>query len=106
MADKEELSTQEWDRIAATDEFKNLISAKAKFIIPAVIFFIVYYFALLILVGYAPQLMETRVFGVINIAYLFALSQFFMAWILAAIYVKKAGKFDAMAQAIIDKLIR
>jgi uncharacterized membrane protein (DUF485 family) len=106
MADKEELSTPEWDRIAATDEFKNLISAKAKFIIPAVIFFIVYYFALLVLVGYAPRLMETRVFGVINIAYLFALSQFFMAWILAAIYVKKAGKFDAMAQEIINKLKR
>ena len=104
MADKEELSTQEWDRIAATEEFKTLISAKAKFIIPAVIFFIVYYFALLVLVGYAPKLMETRVFGVINLAYLFALSQFFMAWILAAIYVKKAGKFDAMAQAIINKL--
>ena len=104
MADKEELSTQEWDRIAATDEFKTLIAAKVKFIIPAVIFFIVYYFALLVLVGYAPKLMETRVFGVINIAYLFALSQFFMAWILAAIYVKKAGKFDAMAQAITNKV--
>ena len=34
MADKEELSTQEWDRLAATEEFKTLISAKAKFIIP------------------------------------------------------------------------
>ena len=100
MADKEELSTQEWDRIAATEEFKNLISAKIRFILPAVIFFIVYYFALLVLVGYAPGLMETRVFGVVNLAYLFALSQFFMAWILAAIYVKKAGKFDAMAQGI------
>ena len=104
MADKEELSTQEWDRIAATEEFKTLIAAKAKFIIPSVIFFIVYYFALLVLVGYAPKLMETRVFGVINLAYLFALSQFFMAWILAAIYVKKAGKFDAMAQGIINIL--
>ena len=95
MAEKEELSIQEWDRIAATDEFKNLIAAKAKFIVPAVIFFVVYYFALPVLVGFAPKLMETRVFGVINIAYLFALSQFFMAWILAAIYVKKAGKFDS-----------
>ena len=104
MAEKEELSIQEWDRIAATDEFKNLIAAKAKFIVPAVIFFVVYYFALPVLVGFAPKLMETRVFGVINIAYLFALSQFFMAWILAAIYVKKAGKFDEMAQGIINKL--
>ena len=75
MAEKEELSTQEWDRIAATDEFKNLIAAKAKFIVPAVIFFVVYYFALPVLVGFAPKLMETRVFGVINIAYLFEIGR-------------------------------
>ena len=106
MADKEVLTTQEWDRIAATDEFKKLIAAKVKFIVPAVIFFVIYYFALPVLVGFAPKLMEMRVFGVINIAYLFALSQFFMAWILAAIYVWKAGKFDEMAQGIINKLKR
>ncbi len=46
-------------------------------------FFIVYYFALPLLVGYAPQLMATKVFGVVNVAYLFALSQFFMAWLIA-----------------------
>ncbi len=103
MAEKEELKPQDWEDIAATDDFKNLIAAKRKFIVPAVIFFIVYYFALPVLVGYAPKLMETRVFGVVNLAYLFALSQFFMAWILAAIYVKKAGSFDALAQKIVSK---
>ncbi len=104
MAEKEELKPQDWEDIAATDEFKTLVITKRKFILPAVIFFIVYYFALPVLVGYAPKLMETRIFGVVNLAYLFALSQFFMAWILAAIYVKKAGNFDALAQKIINKL--
>jgi uncharacterized membrane protein (DUF485 family) len=86
------------------EEFKNLIVAKRKFIAPAVIFFIVYYFALPALVGYAPGLMSRRVLGVINVAYLFALSQFFMAWILAALYVRAAGRFDAMARKIISRL--
>ncbi|MBS1810188.1 MAG: DUF485 domain-containing protein [Acidobacteria bacterium] len=104
MAEKEELKPQDWEDIAATEEFKTLVATKRKFILPAVIFFIVYYFALPVLVGYAPKLMETKVFGVVNLAYLFALSQFFMAWILAAIYVKKAGSFDALAQKIISKL--
>ncbi len=104
MAEKEELMPPDWEQIAATDDFKTLIATKRKFIVPAVIFFIVYYFALPVLVGYAPELMQTKVFGVVNLAYLFALSQFFMAWILAAIYVKKAGKFDALAQKIIGKL--
>jgi uncharacterized membrane protein (DUF485 family) len=103
MAEKEELTPQDWEQIAASDEFKTLVAAKRRFILPAVIFFIVYYFALPVLVGYAPELMATKIFGVVNLAYLFALSQFFMAWILAAIYVKKAGSFDALAQKIIHK---
>lgn len=104
MAEKEKLNSQDWERMAASDDFKTLVATKRKFILPAVIFFIVYYFALPVLVGYAPKLMETRIFGVVNLAYLFALSQFFMAWILAAVYVKKAGTFDALAQKIINKL--
>ncbi len=93
----------DWDRLAATAEFKALLKAKAKFVVPATIFFIAYYFALPLLVGYAPQLMARKVFGVVNIAYLFALSQFFMAWLLAWAYVRAARRFDAMAQAVIDK---
>ncbi|HZF40077.1 MAG TPA: DUF485 domain-containing protein [Blastocatellia bacterium] len=100
----ETIRSADWERVAATDEFKNLIAAKRKFIAPAVIFFIVYYFALPALVGYAPGLMSRRVLGVINLAYLFALSQFFMAWIIAALYVRAAGRFDEMARKIIHEL--
>ena len=101
---KEAIESADWERVAAMDEFKNLIAAKRRFIAPAVGFFIVYYFALPVLVGYAPGLMSRRVFGVINLAYLFALSQFFMAWIIAALYARAAGRFDEMARKIIARL--
>ncbi len=65
------------------------------------IFFIVYYFALPVLIGYAKPFMETRVFGPVNFAYLFALSQFFMAWIIAWLYVRAAARFDRMAAEVI-----
>jgi uncharacterized membrane protein (DUF485 family) len=94
----------DWERVAAMGEFKSLIAAKLKFIVPATIFFLVYYFALPLLVGYAPRLMETKVFGVVNLAYVFALSQFFMAWILAAVYLRAAGRFDEMAKQVVDKI--
>jgi len=100
----ETIRSADWERVAAMDEFKSLIAAKRKFIAPAVIFFIVYYFALPALVGYAPGLMSRRVLGVINLAYLFALSQFFMAWIIAALYVRAAGRFDQMARKIVHKM--
>ncbi len=95
-----------WERIAAMDEFKVLVAAKLKFIVPATVFFLVYYFALPVLVGYAPRLMETKVLGVVNLAYVFALSQFFMAWILAAMYLRAAGRFDEMAKDVVDKIKR
>ena len=99
----EDRDVADWARLAATEEFKALLKAKARFVIPATIFFIVYYFSLPLLVGYAPQLMARKVFGVVNVAYLFALSQFFMAWLLAWAYVRAAERFDKMARDVIDK---
>jgi uncharacterized membrane protein (DUF485 family) len=95
-----------WERIAAMSTFQALLVAKQRFIIPATLFFLVYYFALPLLVGYAPQMMETKLVGVINLAYVFALSQFFMAWILAAFYLRAAKRFDAMAAEVVAELDR
>jgi uncharacterized membrane protein (DUF485 family) len=100
----EETDVVDWEQVAVRDDFKNLIAAKLRFIAPATVFFIVYYFALPLLVGYAPNLMETKVLGMVNLAYLFALSQFFMAWILAALYLRAAGRFDDMARNLIAQL--
>ena len=93
---------QDLNRIAAQPAFQELLKAKASFIKKTTVFFLVYYFALLILVGYAPDLMKKEVLGRVNLAYVFALSQFFMAWIVAAIYVKKAAVWDLEAKKILD----
>ena len=102
----EDRASADWSALAASESFKQLIRAKRRFIIPATIFFVVYYFALPVLVGYAPALMQTRVFGAVNVAYLFALSQFFVAWIIAALYVRAAARFDRMAADVIGKTPR
>ena len=100
----EDLDVADWDRVAEMEEFKKLLARKRKFIAPATIFFVLYYFALPVLVGYAPGLMGRKVLGPLNLAYLFALSQFFMAWTIAALYVRAAGKWDELASNIISKL--
>jgi uncharacterized membrane protein (DUF485 family) len=94
----------DWDRIAESEEFKDLMAAKARFIVPATVAFVVYYFALPVLVGYAPELMKTPVIGPVNVAYLFALSQFFFAWFIAWLYMRAAAKFDAMAEKTLTQL--
>jgi len=92
-----------WDRIAASKEFQDLMATKRAFIMPAFVFFVVYYFALPVLVGYAPELMSRKVVGQVNLAYLFALSQFFVAWLIAWLYVKAANSFDRRSQDIVEK---
>jgi uncharacterized membrane protein (DUF485 family) len=98
----EEAGAVDWEKLAASDRFRELIRAKRRFIVPAMIFFIVYYFALPVLIGYAKPFMERRVFGPVNLAYLFALSQFFMAWIIAALYVRAAARFDRMSGDVLS----
>jgi len=78
-----------------------MVAEKMRFVVAATLIFVVYYFALLVLVGYWPELMATQVIGVVNIAYLFALSQFFMAWFLAYLYMRIASRFDQMTQQIL-----
>lgn len=92
-----------WEHVAGMDEFKLLLLAKSKFVIPAVIVFVVYYFLLPISVGYFPHFMDRRI-GLVNLAYLFALSQFFVAWAIAALYVRGARRFDDLGKRIIDHL--
>jgi uncharacterized membrane protein (DUF485 family) len=103
---EEEAGAINWEAIAASRRFKELLRAKRRFIVPAMIIFVVYYFALPVLVGYARPMMEKRVFGAVNLAYLFALSQFFMAWIIAAFYVRAANRFDRQAREVIAEELR
>lgn len=91
-----------WDTIAESREFQDLMATKKVFIVPAFIFFVVYYFALPVLVGYAPKFMDTKI-GRVNLAYVFALSQFFVAWLIAGLYVKAANDFDRLSKDILEK---
>ena len=91
----------DWQALERDPAFRELVHAKRGFIFPATIFFIVYYFALPVLVGYWPEAMGRDVIGEINVAYLFALSQFAMAWIIMAMYVRRARVFDGMVARLL-----
>ncbi len=96
----------DWDLVAENASFRGLLAAKKRFIVPATIFFIIYYFLLPVSVGYWPDVMSTPVWGPVNLAYLFALSQFLVAWFIAYLYVRAADRFDQMGKEILEDLQR
>jgi len=94
----------QWDTIAGSEQFKDLLQIKRLFIVPAFVFFVLYYFALAVLVGYAPKLASTRVIGTVTVAYLFALSQFVVGWIIAGLYLLASTRFDALTKDILSRV--
>jgi len=94
----------EWEGIEHTEEFRALVRARWRFVLPATVFFLVYYFLLPVLNGTATDFMRQEVFGHVNIAYLFALSQFVVAWLLAWLYIRRANNvFDQLAARVIER---
>lgn len=93
------MTQKDWKSIEQSSSFQELIRLKKGFIIPAVIFFIIFYFTLPILTGYTTVL-NGKAIGVINWAYIYAFAQFAMTWILCHMYMSKANKFDKLVEEI------
>ena len=90
----------DWEAAENSSEFKELIKKKRAFVLPATIFFFVWYFGFILLAGLAPDFMiQTFLVEGLTVGYVLALTQFIMTWVLAGWYVRKASRdFDPLAK--------
>lgn len=96
-----------WAAIDANPKFQALHRKKTLFLWGLMIFSTIYYFMLPIGAAYYQDLYKVKVWGVVNVGLLFALSEFIVAWVIAFVYSRKANaEFDAMAQEIINDLTK
>jgi uncharacterized membrane protein (DUF485 family) len=93
------VSTSEWERIVHSSSFRELMRKKRAFIIPAMIFFMVFYFVLPILTAFTTVL-NKKAIGAINWAYVYAFAQFVMTWGLSYLYMRKANQFDELSERV------
>jgi len=93
----------DWNRVANSPRFQHLLAIKKAFIVPAFVFFLIYYMLLPVLVGYAPRLMSTHIVGRVTLAYLFALSQFVVGWTIAWLYLKASSRFDKVVDDLLQR---
>ena len=92
-----------WEAIEADPRFKALHRDKNKFLWRMMLFALVYFFCLPIATAYFQNTLKVKIWGVINVGLLFALSQFIVAWLIAAIYAKRANtEFDARAKVLVQ----
>ncbi|MCG7406254.1 DUF485 domain-containing protein [Paenibacillus sp. ACRRX] len=93
------IQDHEYTHIAQSPHFRALMYKKKRFIIPATIFFLVFYLALPLLTSYTTILNQSAI-GPISWAWIFAFAQFIMTWTLCTLYVRKAAKFDHMVRKL------
>jgi uncharacterized membrane protein (DUF485 family) len=95
------------EAVGKDPEMVELERRHSRFVWPATIFFLVYYMALNVLAGTSPDLMGKKLFGQFTFGYLFALSQFVMAFVVAWVYARWAARrMDPLAADLREKLHR
>lgn len=90
-----------YERIHASGEFSELKQNYRRFVLPITISFMIWYLLYVVASNWMPDLMNTRVFGSINIALLWGLLQFVTTFGIAWWYARySARKMDPLADAL------
>jgi uncharacterized membrane protein (DUF485 family) len=95
------------EAVGKDPEMVELEHRHQRFVWPTTAFFRIYSMALNDLAGTSPRLMGTKLFGEFTFGYLFALSQFVMAFVVAWVYSRWAAtRMDPLATDLREKLRR
>ena len=94
-------SAIDWNAVIADPRFQNLHREKQRFLTGLMVFSVAFYFLLPIGAAYFQDVFRIKVWGVVNVGLLFALSEFIVAWFVAFYYSQRAGvEFDRLAREI------
>ena len=94
----------DWDAIEESPEFRELVAARRRFVLPATIFFLAWYIGFILLTGYAPDFMGESVYEGLTVGYCLALTQFIMVFTLGYMYLRRSDKvYDPLAARVVEK---
>lgn len=93
--------------VLESSEITELARRHGRFVWPMTAFFLVYYMLLMWLPSVAPGFMGRKIVGNFTFAYLFALSQFVMTFVVAWLYSRFARRrLDPLAQQYRERIRR
>ena len=93
----------DWQAIERSEEFRELVTRRRRFVVPATIFFLAYYMGFILLCGYAPGFMGESVYEGLTVGYCLALTQFARVFVLGIWYRRKSDReFDPLADRVVQ----
>ncbi len=95
------IPAETFHRVQESAEFQELRKRHRSFVFPVAIAFLLWYFAYVLLAGYAHDFMSIKVFGSVNIGLLLGLAQIVSTFAITTWYVSFAGRrLDPIAAGI------
>lgn len=89
----------DWVAAERSPEFRELVTRRRRFVVPATVGFLTWYLGFIILAGYAPDFMGESIYEGLTVGYVLALTQFVMVWGLGWLYLRQADRvFDPLAE--------
>ena len=95
----------DFTEVQQTEQFRELRKRHRSFVFPMAVFFLLWYFAYVLLADYAHEFMATPVFGNINIGIILGLLQFVSTFAITMWYVSYANRrLDPIAEELRNDL--
>jgi uncharacterized membrane protein (DUF485 family) len=102
------MSEIDWEAAEHSPEYRELVQRRRRFVVPATVGFLAWFFGFIVLAGYAPDVMGESVYQGLTVGYVLALTQFVMVWGLGWLYLRHADRVldplrdAAAARAVAD----
>jgi uncharacterized membrane protein (DUF485 family) len=94
----------DWDAIVRDPRFKDLSRRKQRILWGLMAFSVAYFLLLPLGAAYFQEVFKARVWGVVNVGLLCALSEFVVVWAIAMVYSRKARRdFDRLADVLVTE---
>ncbi|MFD6419127.1 DUF485 domain-containing protein [Streptomyces sp. NPDC060194] len=98
-------TTEAYVAVQESEEFAELRHRYRSFAFPLTVAFIAWYLLYVLLSNYAGGFMGTKLFGNINVAFVFGVAQFATTFLIAWLYARyAAAKLDPKAEAIKSRM--
>jgi uncharacterized membrane protein (DUF485 family) len=93
-----------WIEGAESPEFRTLIDAKRRSIVPMAVIYVVGYMGLSVLAGFGHGILGIKVLGPVNLGFVLIAGNYVMSWVLAVVYARiSANRHDALVNVVVEK---
>jgi len=93
-----------WIEGVESPEFKTLIDAKQRSIVPMIVIYMIGYMGLSVLAGFGRGILGTKVLGAVNLGFVLIAGNYVMSWVLAIVYARiSANRHDPLVKVVVDK---